>query len=182
MAASATAGNRTVLLTRSGIRVLLRNAGAGDLESVNELHARCSVRSREGRYLRRRETLRVSEWQRLVDRRHGLCQVAFVSRAEDRPIGYATLTPTGRPGDWEASVLIEDLWQNKGVGTAVAGRLIDLAAENGVRFVITHVAVGNRPALWLFRRLGAEVTVRHDLVEARVAVAGPRGRTTPAPR
>ncbi|WP_051797178.1 GNAT family N-acetyltransferase [Catenuloplanes japonicus] len=158
------------LPTRSGFQIRVRDAGLDDLEGVNALHARCSAATRRARYLASRTRLTLREWQRLTDPARGHCLLAFAPWAMGDPIGYATLSRTAEPGEREVAVLVEDLWQEVGVGTALVAHLTRLAVRDGAGTLVAYAGARNERAMRMFQRLGADVTVTQGEIRAHLPV------------
>jgi RimJ/RimL family protein N-acetyltransferase len=78
---------------------------------------------------------------------HGIGVARFVRSAEDRERA-------------EVAVAVADDWHDRGVATALLGRLTQRAREEGVRRFSAEVLAENRPMLELIDELG-EVTARH---------------------
>ncbi|MFI5841560.1 GNAT family N-acetyltransferase [Catenuloplanes sp. NPDC051500] len=157
--------------TRKGSQIRVRDARPDDLDGVNALHTRCSAASRRARYLTARTGLLPREWQRLTDPARGHCLLAFAPWAADDPIGYATLSHTGEPGELELAVLVEDLWQEAGVGTALVGHLMRLAVRDGAQTLVAYASARNDRARRMFQRHGATVTVTHGEIQAALPLS-----------
>jgi L-amino acid N-acyltransferase YncA len=84
---------------------------------------------------------------------------------EDGVIGWARLLPWRQRGFEvvEDLVYVDPLYQRRGVGRELLGRLIEAAARSGCRTIVASVAADNRSGLRLHQSLGFEVvgTVRH---------------------
>ncbi|MBX6358158.1 MAG: GNAT family N-acetyltransferase, partial [Micromonosporaceae bacterium] len=79
---------------------------------------------------------------------------------EDRVVALATLTAEGALV--EAGVLVEDGWQRRGIGTALARRLVTLAADSGYAALVGHTLADNDAMLRTLGRLGRAYTVDCD--------------------
>ncbi|HKY14142.1 MAG TPA: GNAT family N-acetyltransferase [Microthrixaceae bacterium] len=94
--------------------------------------------------------------------------------------GLGTLA-VGRDGEAEVALLVEDDWQRHGLGRALAGGLVALAAEHGIDDLVAYVQGGNRAAMELFSHLVPGVRSRYvdGVAEFRVPVptAARRERT-----
>ena len=78
---------------------------------------------------------------------HGIGVARFVRSADDPEVA-------------EVAVAVADSWQNRGVATALLGRLTQRAREEGVRRFSAEILADNRPMLELIEELG-DVTMRH---------------------
>jgi RimJ/RimL family protein N-acetyltransferase len=90
---------------------------------------------------------------------------------DDRRAALVALDPAGDliavarygapPGSDEAEIalVVQDAWQNRGLGTVLLGALLDRAATRGIRRFVAYVLSDNRRMQSLIVRLG-DVTTR----------------------
>ncbi|MEH0927038.1 GNAT family N-acetyltransferase [Micromonospora sp. CPCC 205558] len=144
------------ITTTAGLQLCLRLATAADLDAANDLHRwECSAESRRARYHTSRDRIRPAEWRHLIDPDRGY---TFLIACPQRPglIGLAHLLwqDSGLP---EIALLIADVWQGRGVGTAVARHVVDLAAAHGHPVQQAQIMSGNVRAFRLASRFRAIV-------------------------
>ncbi|MFW5419323.1 GNAT family N-acetyltransferase [Nocardiopsis sp. CNT-189] len=172
-----------VLETAGGDRLHLSQVGAGDADAVRRLHARCSAETRRRRYLSSVAEPGARMLQVFCDPERGLT-VAARPEGEDEPVALAHLMYTLDPGVGEMAFLVEDSWQGRGVGAALADAVAATAADWGLAEVRAETAAENRAMLRIVHRMGAAVgRPEAGAVQARVPLAGrapaaPRGRLT----
>jgi GNAT superfamily N-acetyltransferase len=67
-----------------------------------------------------------------------------------------------RPGsaNAEIAVTVEDAWQHRGVGSALARRLAKLARDRGYERFVASMLPDNRAAIGLIRKLSPDATLR----------------------
>jgi len=128
-----------VVVLTDGREVAIRPAVADDLDAIVELHSRCSLTSRLRRYLAGtscppRETL-----TRLLAPEAGHTLVA--EDVDGRIVAMANLMWT--PASPELALLVEDGWQGRRLGTALARRLIGIAERSGAPTVTAVIHAGN---------------------------------------
>jgi RimJ/RimL family protein N-acetyltransferase len=123
---------RITLLLPSGSEVVVRPASADDLEAVRDLHGLPDAR------LRRR-----------LSPAGGVCLVA---EEADEIVATASVVVEGDVG--EISVLVDARWQRRGLGTALARRLLAWAGRNAVVALVAHVRSDDVAMLRTLRRLG----------------------------
>ena len=91
--------------------------------------------------------------------------VTLVADEDGDVIGWARLLPWRQRGFEvvEDLVYVDPLYQRRGVGRELLGRLMSAARESGCRTIVASVAADNRSGLRLHQSLGFEVvgTVRH---------------------
>jgi GNAT superfamily N-acetyltransferase len=141
---------------------------------VAALHARCSPASRRARYLNPAPRLRPDEQAALLD--SGLLALTTDGGSA---VGIANLEPDlrARPVSARASVLVEDAWQGRGLGTALLRRIADLAAEQGVGELVGTARPDDVGITRLLRRAGLrpEAGIAGTEVRLRAALPAPVG-------
>jgi GNAT superfamily N-acetyltransferase len=132
-----------------GAEVTLRPALADDLAAVRELHDRCSAATLRRRYLSGGSPVE-ARLRRLLEPVGGVTLLAVTSGG--RVVAMASLLAEGELG--EISVLVEDDWQRRGLGTALLRRLRTHAGRAGFAALVAHTAADNAAMLRTLRRLG----------------------------
>lgn len=156
------------VITADGAGVVLRRGSPADAEAVSSLHARCSAQTLFARYHAGVRTLPRRLLHRLLSPPRGTTLVALCG---SRLVGIAQLIRTPNPHEIEISLLIEDEWQGRGLGTAVMRRLAVLARAAGHREMVawclpTEVAFTRAAA-----GSGLPMSIRREDSLVRVAVA-----------
>jgi acetyltransferase len=151
---------RTVVL-RDGTRVRMRLIRPDDAPRLVALYDRLS---RDTRYHRFFSVMRrlPPDWARFlayVDYRTRLALVVESPADAESLIAVARYEPAGAPETVELALVVQDGWQDRGLGTVLFGELLAAAALNGVRYFRAWVLADNRRMLDLIARLG-EVTRR----------------------
>ncbi|XMG36809.1 GNAT family N-acetyltransferase [Amycolatopsis bartoniae] len=112
-----------------GTSIVLRQGLPGDADGVFALHERCSAETLFHRYHTGMRTVPRRWLHRLLVPPRGMSLLAVCGR---EVIGLGQLIPgTGEIA--EISLLVDDAWQRKGVGTALMARLAVIAAARGHR-------------------------------------------------
>jgi acetyltransferase len=140
------------------VTLQIRPVSAADAGRLVELHARCSEQAQYFRFHAPKPRLRAVEADYLaaVDGRGGIALAAtVVEDGEERIVADARFDLVG-DGDAETALLIRDDFAGRGLGTALLGRLLDLAAGLGVRRLLLDILADNAAMLALARRVGAE--------------------------
>jgi GNAT superfamily N-acetyltransferase len=163
------APDRTLLL-RDGSEVRLRPADAADGPLVAALHARCSPASRRARYLHPGPRLQPEELAALLE-----SALLAVTADGGSAVGIANLdpAPATRPGSACASVLVEDAWQGRGLGTALLRHVADTAAEHGVTELRGTARPDDVGVTRLLRRAGLRPEAEIVGAEVRLRAALP---------
>lgn len=148
-----------VIRTHSGLPTLTSPATPDDLQDANALHARCSLETRFARYGSARRTLSRTEWAHLINPDRG---ITWVTRQDGDPaeadvVALTHLMRTECEGVHELALLVEDLWQSEGLGTALARHALAVARAESVRELTLLVGSGNRRMQSILRRFGAAV-------------------------
>ena len=118
-----------VVVLPDGSHIRLRSAGPADAPLVAALHARCSPAARRARFLSPTPRLGDGELDGLLAVDGGRSILA-VTVDGGSAVGIATL---GDPdfGSSRFAVLVEDAWQDRGLGTALLRRAADVALAAG---------------------------------------------------
>jgi GNAT superfamily N-acetyltransferase len=113
--------------------------------------------------------LPVETVRRLVEVDHDLRE-AVVAVVGGEVVGVARYdrSPTD-PSSAEFAVLVEDDWQNVGLGRQLLGELSRLAARRGIRELTATVQADNERMVWLIRRLlpGAHISADSGVYTVR---------------
>ncbi|WP_424531589.1 GNAT family N-acetyltransferase [Sphaerisporangium viridialbum] len=174
--AEATAAERPVVLS-DGVEVQVRPLTLLYREAVRDLHDRCSPDSRRFRYFTSMPTLPPRMFDRLCDRDRGH---SLVAGHDGQVVALANLIFTQDPGIAEMAFLVEDRWQARGLGGALARMLLQEACDLGFAEVRATLLSDNVRMRRLLLSLGATLAYTEDpgVLEARMAA----GTMVPAPR
>ncbi|WP_157239144.1 GNAT family N-acetyltransferase [Catenuloplanes japonicus] len=132
---------------------VIRRAVLSDLDAVNDMHARCSVDTRRARYHGQRDRIRGGEWEWWCDPPYGFSALVTLNA---RTVGLVNVIGTIPDGLWEAGVLIEDAWQERGLGSRAAAYAVWEARSAGACGIEALVESDNARGKRLFARLGAQ--------------------------
>ncbi|MFF3909709.1 GNAT family N-acetyltransferase [Streptomyces sp. NPDC001848] len=131
-----------------------RRAEAADLAAVNAMHGRCSPQTLFSRYQTGRFALREHEWARLT--RQGVSWVTSPVNRPDVVVAATHLLPQGA-NSGELALLVEDGWQDVGLGTALAHWAVSQAPFLGVRQAVVVTTRDNRRMTAICNSLNAHV-------------------------
>ncbi|MEU5712514.1 MULTISPECIES: GNAT family N-acetyltransferase [Streptomyces] len=141
--------------TRSGRTIVTRQAEAADLAAVNAMHGRCSPQTLYRRYQTGRFALREHEWGRLT--RQGMSWVTSPASRPDVVVALTHLVHDGTEGSGELALLVEDGWQDMGLGTALARWALSRAPLSGIRRAVVVTMRDNRRMTAICHSLGAHI-------------------------
>ncbi len=138
-------------------------------EAVRDLHERCSPESRRFRYFTSMPVLPPRMFERLCDRGRGH---SLVAGHDGQAVAMANLMFTPDPGIAEMAFLVEDRWQGRGLGKALARMLVVEARDLGYAEVRATMLSDNVRMRRLLISLGATLGYTEDpgVVEARLPV------------
>jgi GNAT superfamily N-acetyltransferase len=156
-----------------GSEVVLRETTVADAPLVAALHARCSPETRARRSLSITPGLAAGVLQALVGG-DGSTGVLAVTTDGGAAVGLANLTQDSGPGgDATASIglLVEDAWQGRGVGTALARKLVELARIAELSELTAVSQTGDHALTRVLRRAG--LRPRGRLKEGALHVRAP---------
>jgi GNAT superfamily N-acetyltransferase len=149
----------TALITPDGAGVVLRRGDDGDIGALAELHARCSAQTLYARYHSGVRSLPRRMLQRLLGPPRGGTLVAMVG---SQVVAIGQLIRTAQPQEAEVSLLVEDRWQHKGIGTAMLSRLAGIARAEGHTEMVAWCLPGEQGFQHAAERTGLDVSVRHE--------------------
>lgn len=166
----------------------VRPARPGDLPALTALTERCSFDTLYRRFHGATGTPLRRELARAATAADG--HRSWVAVADGEVRGIATLAQ-GRSGDVEVAFLVEDGWQRRGLGRALARRLRAEASGAGHRDLVAMVQADNDRAIRFVRAVAPGTSVRFDgaaeyrlriPVGASRSVAPAGGRSPARPR
>jgi GNAT superfamily N-acetyltransferase len=166
-----------------GARLRVRPIVPADREPLADAFHRLSDRSRRQRFLAPKARLSARELDYLTDVDH-VTHEALVAIDETTgdivAVGrYATGSAGGAAADMALAVV--DAWQRRGIGHALAVRLVERARANGITRLTGTALADNRRVRSLLDRLGFRVrSVGSGVVEVELDV--PPARPPRAPR
>ena len=147
-------GRARFMAPRGADEIVIRELTASDRAAIGFSLSHLGERSRYQRWLgagpgERREARRLSQ----VDHWHHDALIAF-SPVPRTPVGLAEYVRLDDFDAAELAISVNDGWQRRGVGRALARALRARAMAAGIRRFRMTVARGNRGALALARELG----------------------------
>lgn len=162
-------GAERAIKLSDGVEITVRPLTSIYREAVRDLHDRCSPESRRFRYFTSMPALPPRVFDRLCDRNRGH---SLVAGHDGQVVGMASLMFTPDPGIAEMAFLVEDRWQGRGLGTAMAKLLVTTARDLGYAEVRATMLSDNARMRRLLLSLGATLGYTEDpgVVEARLPV------------
>ncbi|MEU2336167.1 GNAT family N-acetyltransferase [Streptomyces sp. NPDC013172] len=131
-----------------------------DHGDVSEMHARTSRESRYDRYQSARPGLTPADWSSLVRPDRGLSWVTRPSATPGTVVAVSHLMHTSTAGVGELGLLVEDTWQNAGLGSCLVRHALARADRLGLRAVTVMTGRSNHRMLAICRSLGFRVFER----------------------
>ncbi|MFF8423676.1 MULTISPECIES: GNAT family N-acetyltransferase [unclassified Streptomyces] len=138
-----------------GTATRTREAASVDLVPVQDLHRRCSLGSRALRYHAGKSGLSPTEWRQLSSPERGTTLVTAPAERADHIIAMTNVMRTDQRGVGELAILVEDAWQARGLGTALAEHAATVARREGHHSLAATVAASNEPMLHVLEKLDA---------------------------
>lgn len=161
------------LITADGMALVLRPGGVADEDAVSDLHTRCSMRTLFNRYHSGMRTLPRRWLHRLLSPPRGSTVVA---QCADQVVAIGQLIRTSTPDTAEVSLLVEDAWQQRGVGTALLRQLADTARASGYRELVAWCLASETGLVRTAANAGLMTSLRREDGLLRVSIT-----PTPAP-
>jgi GNAT superfamily N-acetyltransferase len=165
------------LLSDDGVALVLRPGLASDEDAVADLHTRCSMRTLFNRYHSGMRTVPRRWLHRLLNPPRG---TTILAQCADQVVALGQLIHTGTPNCAEISLLVEDSWQRRGVGTALLGALASDARAAGYSELVAWCLPSESALVRTAARAGLDATTRREDGLLRVSIA-PRGRALKTP-
>jgi ribosomal protein S18 acetylase RimI-like enzyme len=137
--------------------LIVRPLRNGDTETVAALFARLGAHSRERRYCGAKPSLTAAELRMLAQTdgsRHVL--VGYVE-GDPRPAGMAQLVRDGSAA--EVAFEVADVYQGRGIGSALARELAADARAAGITTLVATVCGDNPPVVSLLRKVADSLHV-----------------------
>jgi GNAT superfamily N-acetyltransferase len=131
--------------------MLIREVRPGDEAAIDDLLGGLDAESRYRRWFTGGVDIRGAEdWAAHPERVAGVGLLAFIG---EQPVGHAVLIPTG-DGRAEVAFEVAAQWRRHGIAGALLERLIDEAADRGLREVYADVLPENADMLAVLREHG----------------------------
>src|SRR5215469_17768455 len=158
---------------RDGSKVLIRQVQPADAPLLADGFARLSGKSRQMRFLSRKDRLSAAELRYFTDLDHRDHEaLGALDQADGRGVGIARYVRDAKdPRAAEVAVTIVDDWQGRGLGTELLARLSDRARSEGIHRFTALVAADNRAMAGLLRNMSATLVGRSPgTVEYEIAL------------
>jgi len=165
------------LPSESPVDYVIRPICAEDAGREREFICGLSAASRYNRlmYAVREPTDEFVERMVHVDHHHSMAYVAVVGDGSaQRIIGVARYAAAPGSSGSEFAIAVADQWQSRGVGTAIARRLLDHARDQGIHHLDARILATNSRMLGLAHWLGFSVDSNPDefqMLDARLEIS-----------
>ena len=155
------------VITSDGAGIVLRPGLPTDTDAVAAMHDRCSRASLFARYHAGTRTVPRRLLHRLLAPPRGQTTVAVLGH---QVLALGQLINTSTPAIGEVSLLVEDDWHGKGVGTALLGYLIRQARAAGYTELVGWCLPGERGLIHTAAGTGVPVTTTYEDKLLRVSM------------
>jgi RimJ/RimL family protein N-acetyltransferase len=149
----------------------LRAIRPEDSDALAEFHERLSPESQYFRYFSSHPHLLARELHRFTEV-DGHDRAGVVAVLDDRIVGWAEYDRIGDSTDVEIAVVVDDAFQEHGLGTRLVAWLADHAASSGFTTLVANTLPDNRRMRLLMHDLGLTATTFQDGV-VRVCIPAP---------
>jgi RimJ/RimL family protein N-acetyltransferase len=163
--------------TTDGVAVSIRAIRPADAERLIAFYDRLSDQTAYQRFFTVMKRL-PPDWARMLANVDYVSRLALVAEV-DTPggpelVAVARYEPTARPDTAEVAFVVQDAWQNKGLGTVLLHDLLRAAHARGLRRFSAYVLAGNRRMLDLITRFTTVVErkLESGVVEATFTAEG----------
>ena len=157
--------------TSDGASVFIRAIRSADADRLIGFYDRLSQHTAYQRFFTVMRRL-PPDWARLLANVDYLKRLALVAEVQTPQglelVGVARYEPTARADTAEVAFVVQDGWQNKGLGTALLHDLLRAAEARGIRRFCAYVLADNIRMLDLITRFTTivERKLEHGVVEA----------------
>jgi RimJ/RimL family protein N-acetyltransferase len=158
-------GQGAEVVLKDGRRVLVRPAAAEDRPAVELMFRSCSAETLYTRFLSPGLGVPLRFLTRLMDHRppRTLALIAEIKEEEKpRVLGLMNFVETEPPGRGEIAIIVQDDFQNRGLGRAMLRVLYDWSRAQGVTRFLADIEAGNRRVFHLIKRSGLPCTIGID--------------------
>ncbi|GLZ29620.1 hypothetical protein Lesp02_18100 [Lentzea sp. NBRC 105346] len=146
-------------MSDDGMALVLRPGLPSDENAVADLHTRCSLRTMFSRYHAGMRSVPRRWLHRLLSPPRGS---TILVQCADRVIALGQLIRMSTPECAEVSLLVEDAWQHRGVGTALLSALADTARAAGYRELVAWCLPSEDGLRRTAERAGLPSSVRRE--------------------
>lgn len=156
---------------RDADAIVVRRVDRRDLAALEELWCRCSPATLSRRFL---GGLAHPSWLVGGGPSLGTPRIDLGAWLDDDLVGVGSLV-RDRTGEWEAALLVEDVWQRRGIGSRLTEQLVREGRASGVRALVLTTPADSVAVHALVRRYAAasELTWQGSgVAEYRVALDG----------
>lgn len=150
-----------------GAALVLRPGSASDEDLVSGLHSRCSMKTLFNRYHSGMRALPRRWVHRLLNPPRG---TTVLAQGGDQVVALGQLIHTGTPECAEISLLVEDTWQRRGVGTALLSALAADARAAGFSELVAWCLPSESALVRTAGRAGLPATTRREDGLLRVSI------------
>ena len=156
------AAKRRPVVLRDGSKVVIRQVRGTDAPLLADGFSRLSARSRQMRFLTRKDELTQAELRYFTEvDHHDHEALAALNYADGRGVGITRyVRDAGDPQAAEIAVTIVDEWQGRGLGTELLAQLTGRARCEGISRFTALVSADNAAMAGLLRNMGAELAGR----------------------
>jgi RimJ/RimL family protein N-acetyltransferase len=150
---------------KDGISVTLRPIRPDDAQRLQAFHLRLSPETVYLRWLSAHPVLTDAEAEALSNVDYGT-RMAIVAtlpvEGEEHIVGVAryNLITSDQPDEAEAAVVVEDVYQHRGLGTILLQRLLAYSRAQGIRYWIAEINAENARMMKFVQRGGLPTTKR----------------------
>jgi RimJ/RimL family protein N-acetyltransferase len=147
---------------RDGSAVLIRPVRSTDAPLLADGFARLSPRSRQLRFLTRKQQLSSAELRYLTEvDHHDHEALVALNHGDGRGVGVARyIRHADDPHAAEIAVTVVDDWQDRGLGTELVARLSGRASQEGIYRFTALVAADNMAVARMLRNTSARLACR----------------------
>lgn len=157
--------------------VLLRPIRPEDEPMLIQFHKELSSETVRQRYLKAihyNERVAHERMQRICFNDYDR-EIAIVAQYKSEILGIIRLSKIPGTGDATFSMTVKDQWQNKGLGTKLMEKILQIAAQEKVEHIVAHMLTENGQMQKLVKQFGFSLTKQDGLLLAEYIPVPPQG-------
>jgi acetyltransferase len=159
-----------VLRLNDGTEIFVRPLKPEDKDKLYQMYTALSKDTNYSRFLIRKPITRwiVEKWVE-INYTDKMALIATVKEdGEEKIIADARFYTDKETGEAEIAAVVQDHWQNRGVGTKLLQYTVEVAREMGVKTLYAYVSPENKRIIHITKKLGFKAKWMSDSIEYKI--------------
>jgi acetyltransferase len=159
-----------VFRLKDGTEVLVRPLKPEDQDNLYEMYTSLSKETNYNRFLIRKPITKwiVEKWMD-INYKDKMALVAIVKQdGDEKIIADARFYLDKETGEAEIAAVVQDDWQNKGIGTKLLQHTIEVARKMGVKEIYAYVSPENKRIIHITNKLGFKANWMSESIDYKI--------------